>query len=131
MYFRGKGDQILGFQNLTERRIKAHLDKCEAIIQMSSSTSKKEIQRLNDMLTSLNKFISKSAQHALCFYGLLKNKFDFKWTTGYEEAFKSLKKNFAKHLVLTQPSLWKFLYLYLVFAKEAVSFTLIRESDAY
>lgn len=98
---------------------------------MNSSTSKKEIQRLNGMLTSLNRFISKFAQHALPFYGLLKNKFDFKWITGYEEAFKSLKKNLATHLVLTEPSIWKFLYLYLVFAKEAVSFALIRESDAY
>lgn len=55
--------KFLGFY-LTERGIEANPEKCEAVIQMSAPTLKKEVQKLSGMLTSLNKFISKSAQHA-------------------------------------------------------------------
>lgn len=47
------------------------------------------------MLTTLNRFILKFAQHALPFYILLRKKTDFKWTNDYEEMFESLKKTLA------------------------------------
>lgn len=69
--FRVRADKFLGFY-LTERRIEANSYRCESGVQMSVSTSKKEVQNLNDMLTALNRFFSKSAQHALSFYMLLR-----------------------------------------------------------
>lgn len=46
---------------LTEQGIEANPDKCGAVIQMISLSSKKEVQKLNDMFTTLNIFISKYA----------------------------------------------------------------------
>lgn len=59
---------------------------------MKSPNLKKEVTRLNGILTALNRFMSKSAQHVLPFYQLLKKKIDFEWTNDCEEAFKCLKK---------------------------------------
>ncbi|MCH97926.1 hypothetical protein A2U01_0018923 [Trifolium medium] len=59
-----KASKILSFY-LTERGIEENLDKCEAVIKMETSTSKERIIKLNMMLTTLNRFISCSAQHAL------------------------------------------------------------------
>lgn len=55
-----KFDNFLGFY-LIERGIEANPYKCEAVIQMNLSMSKKEVQKLNDMLTTLNIFILKSS----------------------------------------------------------------------
>ncbi|MCI35570.1 hypothetical protein A2U01_0056791, partial [Trifolium medium] len=65
-----KAGKFFGFY-LTEKGIKANLDKCEAIIKMEKPTTKERIMKLNEMLTTLNKFISCSAQHAMPFYRLL------------------------------------------------------------
>lgn len=67
MCFRVKVGKLLGFY-LIKRGIEADTDKCEKVIQMSSSTSKKEVQMLNIMLTYLNRFISNSAHYALPFF---------------------------------------------------------------
>ena len=62
--------KFLGFY-LTERGIKANPDKCRAFSEFLTPTSKKSIQILNDMLTSLSRFVAKSAQHALPLFTLL------------------------------------------------------------
>lgn len=98
---------------------------------MKSPNLKKEVTRLNGILTALNIFMSKSAQHALPFYQLLKKKIDFEWTNDCEEAFKCLKKTLATPLVLTRPSSWEGLYLYLVVSNEVVRVVLIREPGAH
>lgn len=71
---------FLGFY-LTEQRIEANPNKCEAVIQMNSPTSKKEVQRLNDMLIAFNKFILKSAYDILPYCQLLKKNTYLKWTS--------------------------------------------------
>lgn len=59
--------------------------------------------KLNRMLTALNRFLSKSAQHALPFYKLLRNEETFEWTKGWEEAFMKLKNVLDQPLVLSKP----------------------------
>lgn len=81
------------------------------------------------MLISLNKFISKFAQHTLLFYRLLRKKDDFERTHDYEKAFESLKRFLATPTVLTRSLLGEFLYRYLVIVEEAVNFVLIRHSN--
>lgn len=71
--FEFKVDKFLHFY-LTKRDVKANQDKFEANIQTVSLTSKKEAMGQNEILTSLNKFISKLVQHALPFYKLVKRK---------------------------------------------------------
>lgn len=59
--------------------------------------------KLNTMLTALNRFLSKSAQHALLFYKLLRNEETFEWTKGWGEAFMKLKNVLAQPLVMSKP----------------------------
>lgn len=47
-------------------------DKYEAFNKMGAPTTKKEVTKLNGMLKALNKFISKSDQHAFFFYNFLR-----------------------------------------------------------
>lgn len=120
--------KFLGFY-LTRRRMKVNQDKCEVVIQMRPQTSKKGVSRLNAMLTSLNKFILKFAQHTLCFYSLLKKKIDFESTTNYEKEFESFTRTLAIPQVLTRPRPWEVLYMDLLVMEEAVISVLIRETD--
>lgn len=110
--FRLRADKFLGFY-LTERGIEAIPDKCEVVVQMSAPTLKQEEQELNGMLTALNRFISKSSQHALPFNGLLRKKVKFEWTLECVKAFKSLKKVLAILHVITRPLHAAIVYLYL------------------
>lgn len=81
------------------------------------------------MLTALNRFILKFAQHTLPFYSLLKKKTDFESTTNYEKEFESFKRTLAMPQVLTQPRLGEVLYMDLNVMEEAVLYILIRETD--
>ncbi|GAU47643.1 hypothetical protein TSUD_238620 [Trifolium subterraneum] len=59
-----KAGKFLGFY-LTERGIEANPDKCRTFFDYPTPKSKKSIQSLNGMLTSMARFVAKSAQHAL------------------------------------------------------------------
>lgn len=61
-----KVSKFLGFY-LTEQGIKANPDNYELVDWMSTLTSKKEVQKMNYLLVSLNRFILKFAQHILPF----------------------------------------------------------------
>lgn len=73
---------------------------------------KKEVQKLDGMLTTLNWSISKLDQHAFPFYRLLRKKIELERTVDCEEAFESLNKTLVTSPVLTQPLLGETLYLY-------------------
>lgn len=85
------------------REIEANLYKYESVVQLNAPTSKKEVQKLNGMLTALNRFISKSSRHALPFYRLLRNEPEFEGTPKCKRAFESLKKVLVAPSVLTRP----------------------------
>ena len=71
--------KFLGFY-LTERGIEANPDKCRAFTELPTPKTKKCIQTLNGMLTSLSRFVAKSAQHALPFFKLPRKETTFEWT---------------------------------------------------
>lgn len=98
-----RADKFLGFY-LTKRGIKANPDKCETVICINSPTSKKEVQKLNGMLSVLNRFILRSSQNTLLFYMLLRKKADLGWTLGCTETFKTLKKTLLMTPLLTATS---------------------------
>jgi uncharacterized membrane protein len=75
--------------------------------------SKKCIQTLNGMLTSLPRFVAKSAQHALSFFKLLRKETTFEWTDECETALKHLKSALSQPSVLSRPYQGETLYLYL------------------
>src|SRR6266487_3749988 len=123
-----KAGKFLGFY-LTERGIEANPDKCRAFFDYPTPKSKKSIQTLNDMLTSMARFVAKSAQHALPLFKLLRKETTFEWTEECEGALQHLKRALSEPPVLTRPVEDEKLYLYLAVASEAISAVLIRETE--
>ncbi|GAU40178.1 hypothetical protein TSUD_292830 [Trifolium subterraneum] len=123
-----KAGKFLGFY-LTERGIEANPDKCRAFFDYPTPKSKKSIQTLNSMLTSMARFVAKSAQHALPLFKLLRKETTFEWTEECEGALQHLKRALSEPPVLTRPVEDEKLYLYLAVASEAISVVLIRETE--
>ncbi|MCI39883.1 hypothetical protein A2U01_0061115, partial [Trifolium medium] len=83
--------------------------------------------KLNEMITALNRFIYRSAQHALPFYKLLRKEVSFEKTNECEDAFNQLKKVLSQPPVLSRPMEGETLYIYLTVLTEAVSAVLVKE----
>ncbi|CAJ2662984.1 unnamed protein product [Trifolium pratense] len=122
-----RAGKFLGFY-LTERGIEANPDKCRAFTELPTPSNKKTIQTLNGMLTSLSRFVAKSAQHALPLFKLLRKEAVFEWTDECEQALQHLKKALSEPPVLSRPDVEEVLYIYLSVAAEAVSAALVRET---
>ncbi|CAJ2663183.1 unnamed protein product [Trifolium pratense] len=122
-----RAGKFLGFY-LTERGIEANPDKCRAFTELPTPSNKKSIQTLNGMLTSLSRFVAKSAQHALPLFKLLRKEAVFEWTDECEQALQHLKKALSEPPVLSRPDVEEVLYIYLSVASEAVSAALVRET---
>nr|GEW14698.1 reverse transcriptase domain-containing protein [Tanacetum cinerariifolium] len=79
--------------------IKPCPDKTEAVLQLPSPRTIKEVQSLNGKLASLNRFLSKSAEKSLPLFKTLKKcikKSDFHWTSEAKQAFKQLKQHLSE-----------------------------------
>lgn len=98
------------------------------ILRISNAYLEKSIQILNDMLTSLSRFVAKSAQHTLPLFKLLHKESTFEWMPECEQALVHLKRALSQSPVLSWPEKDKVLYLYLVVTSEAISAMLIRET---
>ncbi|GKC85778.1 hypothetical protein Tco_1141495 [Tanacetum coccineum] len=105
--------------------IQACSEKTQAVIDMPSPQTLKEVQSLNGKLTSLNRFLSKSAENSLPFFKILKRcikKSDFAWTKEVEKALKDMKKQMAELPTLTTPIEGETLIMYLSVAKVVSSY---------
>ncbi|RDX58270.1 Tf2-9, partial [Mucuna pruriens] len=96
--------RFMGFM-LTERWIEANPEKCQAVINMRSPQSVKEVQQLVERITVLSKFISQSAETAMPIFDTLRKEGNFAWTPESEEAFLRLKALLAAPPILTRPTL--------------------------
>jgi hypothetical protein len=65
--------KFLGFL-LTRRGIEANPDKCQAIIDMRSPSSIKEVQQLTGRLAALSRFLSCAGDKAFSFFASIKKK---------------------------------------------------------
>jgi hypothetical protein len=79
------------------------------------------------MLTALGRLISRSAQHALPFFRLLRKEANFEWTQECGEAFDKFKTILLQPSVLSRPMAGETMYLYLEISEEAVSTFLVRD----
>ena len=86
--------KFLGFI-IHERGIDANPEKVQAIIDMQSPRTIKDLQRLNGRLVALSRFLARSGDRCLPFFRALKNPKNFQWTTECEEAFKKTKQHLA------------------------------------
>ncbi|GKD80734.1 reverse transcriptase domain-containing protein [Tanacetum coccineum] len=123
---------FLGYM-ITPEGIKPCPSKTEAVLQLPSPRTIKEVQSLNGKLASLNRFLSKLAEKSLPLFKTLKKcikKSDFHWTPEAEHAFKQLKQHLSKLPLLVAPKPKEELIVYLSASPGAISAVLMTERGA-
>ncbi|XP_048599943.1 uncharacterized protein LOC125580038 [Brassica napus] len=118
--------EFLGYL-VTCRGIEANPKQINALIEMVSPRTKREVQRLTRRVAALNRFISRSTDKCLPFYDTLKGNKKFEWSEECEKAFQQLKRYLAIPPVLAKPVEGEPLFLYITVSTTAVSGVLIRE----
>ena len=66
--------KFLGFM-VSQKEIEANPEKVQAILDMASPKTVKEVQKLTGRIAALNKFISKEMEKCLSFFKTLKKAF--------------------------------------------------------
>jgi hypothetical protein len=118
--------KFLGFM-VSQRGIEANPEKVRAVLEMEAPITTKQLQRLTGRIAALNRFISRSTDKCLPFFKILRKA--FMWIEECEEAFGKLKEYLANPPLLSRPTEWEILYLYLAVSPSAVSSALIREDS--
>jgi ribonuclease HI len=124
--FRVKKGKFLGCL-VSTKGIEANPRKIEAILRMEPPSTKKGAQQLTGRLSSLNRFISRSAQRNLPFFEVLKSAEVFQWGPTQQKAFEELKQYLIDLTTLTPPVLGAPLLLYVAASHSAVSAALVQE----
>nr|GEW23082.1 reverse transcriptase domain-containing protein [Tanacetum cinerariifolium] len=122
---------FLGYM-INPEGIKLCPDKTEAVLQLPSPRTIKEVQSLNGKLASLNRFISKSTEKYLPLFKTLKRcikKSDFHWTPDAEHAFKQLKQHLAELPMLVASKPKEELIMYLTAFYRVISAVLMTKKD--
>ena len=83
--------------------IEANPDKINAILNMNSPRSRKDVQKLTGRIATLNRFISKLAERSLPFFAALRGSSNFNWGPEQEKAFEALKIYLQNLTVLSSP----------------------------
>ncbi|GJS16139.1 reverse transcriptase domain-containing protein [Tanacetum coccineum] len=123
---------FLGYK-VNTKGLKVCPDKIDAVLSLPSPKCLKDVQKLNEKLARLNRFLAKSAEKSLPFFKTSKKctkKSDFHWTTEAEEAFKQMKQLIAELPMLTAPMEKEELIVYLAASKETVIAVLMTEREA-
>jgi hypothetical protein len=81
------------------------------------------------MLTSLSRFVTKSAQHALPFFKLIRKEITFEWTDENESALMHLKNALSQPPVLSRSNEGETLYVYLSVSSDAITAVLTRATE--
>jgi ribonuclease HI len=123
-----KKEKFLGYL-VSTKGIEANPNKIEAILWMEPPNSKKGAQRLAGRLTSLNRFISRSAERNLPFFEILKSAEVFQWGPAQQKVFEELKQYLIDLTTLTPPSPGAPLLLYVAASHTAVSAALVQEKQ--
>jgi len=98
---------------LTQCGIEANPEKCNAIIEMRSPTSVKEVQRLIGRLTAISRFLSKLAEQIQPIIQLLKTSAKFTCNDDCEQIFQKLKTTLTSPLILHKPDTHQPLLVYI------------------
>jgi len=72
---------------LKQHDIEANPEKCNAIFEMRSPNSVKEVQRLIGLLTAISRFLPKLAEQTQPIIKLLKKLARFSWNDECEQVF--------------------------------------------
>ncbi|XP_031090958.1 uncharacterized protein LOC115995951 [Ipomoea triloba] len=120
------GGKFLGYM-VSKRGIEPNPDKVKAILEMEPPRSLREVQRLNGRLAALGRFLSRSAEKSLPFFGVLKKSSGFEWSAECQKAFEDLKAYLMSLPPLAKPEKGELLYLYLGISQAAISSVLVRD----
>ncbi|KAL0434857.1 UNVERIFIED_CONTAM: hypothetical protein Sradi_0193600 [Sesamum radiatum] len=114
---------------VSKKGIEANPEKIQAIIGLRSPRTLNEMQKLTGKITSLSRFISRSADRSLLFFKALGKAKEFNWMEECGQALNELKKYLATPPFLANPRLGEVLFLYLAVSEAAVSSVLVREQE--
>jgi hypothetical protein len=114
---------------VSTKGIEANPNKIEAILRMEPPKSRKGAQRQTGRLTSLNRFISRSAKRNLPFFEVMKSAEVFQWGPTQQKAFEELKQYLIEPTTLTPPSSRVPLLLYVAASHAAISASLVQEKQ--
>lgn len=121
--------KFLGFL-LTRRGIEVNPNKCQAIIEMRSPETIKEVKQLTGRLPALSRFLSCAGEKAFSFFASIKKKENFTWTPECEDAFNSIKTFLSSPSVLHHPTNGLIPFLYLSIFANAMSSVLVQDSES-
>ncbi|XP_042467184.1 uncharacterized protein LOC122050335 [Zingiber officinale] len=124
--FGAKGGRFLGYI-VTERGIEANPSKVNALQDMAPPRNLKEVQRLTGRITTLSRFISKSADRSLTFFKILRQATKFQWDGECDKAFEELKQYLSSLPILAKPAVGEPLLIYLSSTEHAIGSALITE----
>ena len=111
---------------VTHQGIEVNPDQIKAINSLQPPRNPKEVQKLTEMIATLNRFISRSVDRCRPFF-LLMNKWKrFEWTEEYALAFQQLKEFLSHPPIMSSPEMDEVLFAYIVVAPHVVSLMLIR-----
>jgi hypothetical protein len=94
--FRVTRGMVLGCL-VSTKGIEANTDKIRAIIQMQPSQTRKEVQKLTDLIAALNRFIAKLAERSIPFFSILRGSTKVDWGAEQQQTFVDMK-HYLKHL---------------------------------
>jgi hypothetical protein len=109
--------------------IEANPDKIRAITQMQPMQSRKKVQNLTGRIASLNRFISKLAEHSLSFFAILRGSVKVEWGAEQQKDFKDLKSYLEKLPTLSSPKQGQPLILYVSATHAAFSRALLVKKE--
>ncbi|XP_057746654.1 uncharacterized protein LOC130965914 [Arachis stenosperma] len=122
-----QGGKFLSFI-LTCRGIEANPEKYQAILNMRSPRTVKEVQQFTSRLAALSQFLLCIAHRSHHFFKALRKQEKFEWSEECEKAFTELKTILSKPPILHKLELGKLLYLYLSVTNHAISSVLVTET---
>lgn len=115
---------------ISQKGIKPHPEKIEAITSMRPPKNLKEVQRLNGKVAALGRFIPRSAEKCGPFFKILRNPGkSINWDDQRNKAFEELKKTLVELPMLHPPNPSNPLYLYVSCSEASVSAVLVTEKD--
>ena len=87
------------------------------------------MRQLTRFVATMSRFISKSAEHALPFFKILKKAGPMEWILEAEAALQDLKKYLSSTLILVAPKPQEPLLLYLAATNQVVSAALVGQRE--
>jgi hypothetical protein len=118
--------KLLGYM-VSSRGIDANPKKVEAIDKLQPPRTRKEIQKLADMMAALSKFISKLGEWGMPFYKLLRKADGFQWDDQAAATFVELKQYLKSLPTLVPPKPDDVLLLYVAATDMVVNTAIVVE----